>query len=178
MPSHVSPNADQVNNPVLKISREHDLIVEQLGDLERILAKSSPAEALPLLSKAMPGFAEALYQHFFYEERIFYPALAITIPTAGICERIQQLQKEHGIMEERLRFLMMYFRNILPGGETMAELIHRELSGLVGLVKRHAIMEITDVFPRINQNPQCLRMVLDLAKREAERAGKNQAPEV
>lgn len=164
-------NADQVNNPVLKISREHDLIVEQLGELQNIMRRSTPETALSTLTGALPGFAEAMRQHFFFEERIFYPALLVSIPVAGIVERLQQLQKEHGIMEERIRFLLLYLQCEFLQGERAARLMHQELSDLIDMVKRHAITEITDVFPRINQNPLCLKTVLELAQREAEKVG-------
>ncbi|HNV69519.1 MAG TPA: hemerythrin domain-containing protein, partial [Candidatus Ozemobacteraceae bacterium] len=161
----------------LKVAREHDLIVDQLGELERVLVRSGPAAALPLMSQALPGFAEAMRQHFFFEERIFYPALATTIPTAGIIERILLLQKEHGLMEERLRLLTQLIQAPCPSAEAFVALVHHELLDLVNLVKRHAVVEITDIFPRINQNPLCLKMVLDLAQRETNKAEKKATPE-
>jgi len=151
---------EDLNNPVLKISNEHKLIVGQLKKLEEDFRYLGREEFFQEFCRTSLEFQDAIRRHFEFEERFLFEPMLQTIPSADVVRRVLQLQKQHGIVLERLRMMDRFLEADLADLPRSIEILVPEVRNLIAEFKEHAMVEIKDVFPHVFKNPRCFQMVM------------------
>jgi iron-sulfur cluster repair protein YtfE (RIC family) len=90
------------NNFILARAKEHELILETVGEMEACLKFNSAREVISELRKIVEPFKEKMLMHQQLEEQVIFSAALETIPTDTIIRTVLHLQKEHGYFESSL----------------------------------------------------------------------------
>ena len=153
------PIPNNINNPVLKISNEHGIILGLLSELEKAGTVFSDAEFYAHLRENVPYAAQELHRHFYYEEAAFFPALLMCVPTEEVIRDILLIQKQHGVIEG----FFFQLENLLNSNSLVESRIRShfapELRKIIEVIKAHAALEIKRVFPLIAQNPRAAQFL-------------------
>jgi hypothetical protein len=91
-----------IDNPVLKISNEHKIIIDYAARFSKNRIKPDPAFEKDLQT-FLNFLKKDLNQHFRLEELIFYPAALNGDPSYATCLMVLNLTREHGMLETRLK---------------------------------------------------------------------------
>ncbi|MBU1106211.1 MAG: hemerythrin domain-containing protein [Candidatus Riflebacteria bacterium] len=152
------------NNFVLSLSKEHKLILETLGEIDAILKFTPQTEVAGKLKAVIEPFKAKLVEHQELEEKVIFKAALESMPTETIISIVLRLQKEHG------KFLAdveaIYFNLLhLSENTSLQRTIETNLSQLSTLIKKHASVEVKELFPLITNNSRCRQLIDQYSKK-------------
>ena len=146
------------NNFVLARAKEHELILETVGEMEACLKYSSAKEMTAELRKLVEPFKEKLLMHQQLEEQVIFSAALETIPSDTIIRTVLHLQKEHGYFESSLDSIIKNLQ-LLEENHHNRLIIEHEIKKMVLHIKKHSLMEIKNLFPVLSNNPTCSQLI-------------------
>lgn len=146
------------NNFILARSQEHKLILETLADMEACLKFSSSRELIHNLRNLIEPFKSKFDLHQRLEEQVIFTAGLQVIPSENVVSLVLQLQKEHGIFEHTIDSLSEKLWNF-PEDDGTRISIQRELEKLILNIKKHSLLEVTNLFPVLSKNPKCKQLI-------------------
>lgn len=145
-----------IDNPVLKISNEHKIIIDYVTRFSKNRANPDPAFADDL--KIFLNFLKKdLKNHFRLEELVFYPAALNGDPSYATSLLVINLTREHGVLETRLKAIQAVEKRV---GKTKArEELLEKMGSFFDDLKDHARREIIELFPLIDANARCTALL-------------------
>ena len=154
----------ELNNVILKASREHDIMMNYVVAFDRHL-KSKAFDALFETVKDASVFLKRdLWNHFNAEESVIYPALIAAEPTYENIRLVLTLGREHGELWAAAEQLWGIFKFGGPvNGPTQGFV--NDVQSFLETLKRHARTEITQLFPRIAASPEATANMAAFAER-------------
>ena len=145
-----------IDNKVLKLSREHQLIADYVVRFFKNMKNPDPAFQEDL--RSFLGFLKKdLTRHFRMEELLIFPAALNGAPSYETCLLVLNLQKEHGNMETRLKAIQAMEKRVREDDARDAAL--KKIGDFLTDLKNHARREATELFPLINENEQCMALL-------------------
>ncbi len=149
-----------IDNAVLKLSKEHKLINDYAVQFSK--NRHNPDTAFMDDLKSFLSFLQKdLKKHFRLEELIFFPAALNGEPSYETSLLVLNLQKEHGILEMRLKALRTSEKRLQE--EKDRDKILREISNFLETLKDHARIEVRELFPMIDANKKCMALLKQYA---------------
>jgi hypothetical protein len=109
--------SDSVNNPILKLSNEHRIIMNYVVRLEKALEEGDYSGLVASWKAVEVDFQREIQAHFSLEERVIFPSALLGLSTAESVVLVLSLQKEHGIVEGLLAEIVTLVD--VDGGRTM-----------------------------------------------------------
>lgn len=156
------PESIEINNIVLKLSKEHKLINDYAGTFARNMKNPDPAFMKDLQS-FLAFLENDLIKHFRLEERLFFPAAVNGAPSYETTTLVLNLQKDHGILETRLKAISRANKRLT--GQNPDDPVMGTISRFLEALKTHARLEVTELFPLINANKTCLALLKEYGVR-------------
>lgn len=148
-----------VNNPILALSGEHRFIFEQIGRLEGVFAMDDGKAAACQLATIEPALMPFLLRHFRLEEEILFSGALEALPVGSIIRVVLQLTREHGELARWASELFTWARSGASVEATVWQARRQEAKAFSDLTRRHAQVEVTDLFPKISGNPRCCQLI-------------------
>lgn len=142
-----------INNQVAKIAREHQIITDYVVKFNKGL-QNRDKEFFKGISSFFNFLEKDLLMHFRFEEVVIFPASIVGESKYGNILMVMTLQKEHGMLEIRLRALMAKIKNLLASREKMSNELIEEMRVFFDDLKTHAKREMTDLFPMVDASPK------------------------
>lgn len=149
-----------IDNAVLKLSKEHQIIADYVIWFSKNMENPDPAFEEELHS-FLAFLKKDLEHHFRMEELLFFPAALNGDPSYTTSLLVLNLQKEHGVLETRLKFVLAMEKSLKDKKNRAAAL--KKIGVFFEHLKNHARQEITELFPLINENEQCLALLQQYA---------------
>lgn len=145
-----------IDNVVLKLSREHQIISDYVVRFFRNMKTPDPAFQEEL--RSFLGFMNKdLTRHFVMEELLFFPAALNGAPSYETSLLVLTLQKEHGSLETRLKAIQAMEKRVKE--EKARDAALKKIGDFLTALKNHARREVTELFPLINENEQCMALL-------------------
>jgi iron-sulfur cluster repair protein YtfE (RIC family) len=151
------------NNFILARSKEHELILETVGEMEACLKFSSANEMIAELRKIVEPFKDKMLMHQQLEEQVIFSAALETIPSDTIIRTVLHLQREHGYFESSLDSICQNLQNLEENHQNR-RMIEYEIKKIVFHIKKHSLMEIKNLFPVLSNNPRCSQLIHKFAE--------------
>ncbi len=145
-----------IDNAILKLSKEHQLINHYAARFTTNQKKPDPA-FLEDLPSFLSFLEKDLKKHFRMEEILFFPAALNGDPSYETSLLVLHLQKEHGILETRLKTVLAAGKRVQQGKD--AALAFQKIGAFFEVLKNHARLEITELFPLIDKNKNCTALL-------------------
>ena len=149
-----------IDNAVLKLSKEHQIIADYVIRFSKNKENPDPAFEEELHS-FLAFLKKDLEHHFRTEELLFFPAALNGDPSYTTSRLVLNLQKEHGVLETRLKLVLAMGKNLRE--EKDREVALKKIGVFFEHLKNHARQEITELFPLINANEQCVALLKQYA---------------
>jgi iron-sulfur cluster repair protein YtfE (RIC family) len=146
---------EKIEGKFLKIAQEHEIVMAHLSKLKEIL--KNPRDGLKRLEEMLSVFQSDMRHHFKIEERFLFPAALLSMPTIEIVDMIMMLEKEHGYTERDIQTLKSLVENHPEGSS--AEEIMDLLEKIAADIEKHALIEIEDLFPKMDDNKRCRKII-------------------
>jgi iron-sulfur cluster repair protein YtfE (RIC family) len=146
---------EKIEGKFLKIAQEHEIVMAHLSKLKEIL--KNPRDGLKMLEEILPVFQSDMRQHFKIEERFLFPAALLSMPSVEIVDMITILVKEHGYTERDIQALKSLVEN-QPDGSSAEEIMDL-LEKITGDIEKHALIEIEDLFAKMDNNKRCRKII-------------------
>jgi len=140
-----------VNNLYLKLSREHEIVLNFFAPAAKLLKAKKFHELFELLKRTEKDLSQHIQRHFHFEEEVFFPAVLLENASIDSVRLVLKLQKEHGMIERDLRqvYQIIHSPIMLPEEKQREVLsLYRDLNRDV---RRHARTEIQTLFPLLDQ---------------------------
>jgi len=150
-PKDLSGNSG-VSNEVARLAGEHKLIATHVTRFERALREKDKSFFADLLS-FLELLKKDLRNHFILEELSFFPAALNGSLEYDLTMTVLNLQKEHGTLEIELDSIMQN-KHVISAGWIKNPIIER-IADFLRALKSHAILELNQVFPKINKDERC-----------------------
>jgi iron-sulfur cluster repair protein YtfE (RIC family) len=149
-----------IDNPVLKLSKEHQLINDYAVRFSK--NKKNPDEAfLKDLQTFLSFLKKDLERHFRMEELVLFPAAINGIPSYATTLLVLNLQKEHGMLENELKTILALEKHIKE--ESGRQKILSKTGKFIEDLKNHARVEMTELFPMIDASGKCMALLNEYA---------------
>lgn len=147
----------QYNEAFLKVSKEHTIVKKYIDNLKSVLESDNCVQ----LQEAVKNMKADLIDHFNLEERIIFPTALICLPSLEMADRIIRLSREHGAFESDVPTMLQFVECHDPdqpiGQELKTFILH-----FIERIERHARIEMEDLFPKMDRNKRCLKIIQDL----------------
>lgn len=153
---HYTMTILRIDNIVLKLSKEHKLINDYAVRFSRNL-KNPDSVFMDDLKSFLDFLQVDLNRHFRMEELIFFPAALNGHPSYETSLLVLNLQKEHGTLETMLKAIQTSQIHLKEGKDL--EKLLREIVDFMDILKRHARLEVEELFPMIDANENCLALI-------------------
>jgi iron-sulfur cluster repair protein YtfE (RIC family) len=147
-----------IKNQVGKIAKEHQLINNYVVTFNKAYQTQDP-EFFKGLVKFFKFLEKELLAHFRFEEIVVFPAFIAGEASYDNILMVTGLQKEHGILEERLEYLIQEIRRIATSGKPMTNKLMSRIKKFIDLLSVHAKRELVDLFPVMNENVKSMEML-------------------
>lgn len=142
-----------INNPVLRASREHEIIFRYVVDFDRMMQHKAYQALFEQTRSRIKEFQRELLSHFRAEEtRVFPSAIAVFARDSEAVTLILGLQRDHGRLEQRLA-------DLVERSSPEAHLCPRFVAAMEAFLhelKAHARKEIELLFPRLSGSAEWL----------------------
>lgn len=94
------------------VYKEHKKIHKMIKPLVEASLKKDPILLYDEIQKVLKKLPPLVLSHFLLEENILYPAIVLNNNPADIIDEILHIQKEHGMLEQQMKQIMQFFKNI------------------------------------------------------------------
>lgn len=149
-----------IDNVILKLSKEHQIIADYVVRFSRNIQNPDPAFQEELQS-FLSFLKKDLTNHFRMEEILFFPAALNGNPTYTKSLLVLNLQKEHGVLETRLKSIQAMEKRLKSKNRSDEAL--KIIGDFLEDIKNHARKEVTELFPLIDENEQCVALLKEYA---------------
>ncbi len=149
-----------IDNAILKLSKEHQIIADYVVRFSRNMKNPDPAFQEELQS-FLSFLNKDLKNHFKMEELLFFPAALNGDPTYTTSLLVLNLQKEHGVLETRLKSIQAMEKRLKSKNRSDDAL--QEIGAFLEDIKNHARQEVTELFPLIDENEKCVALLKEYA---------------
>ena len=95
------------------------------------------------------------------EELLFFPAALNGDPTYTTSLLVLNLQKEHGVLETRLKAIQAIEKRLKEKNRSDEAL--KKIGDFLEDIKNHARQEVTELFPLIDKNEKCVALLKEYA---------------
>lgn len=150
---------ENVNNPILKQSQEHKIILNYVARFDQALMDNKKEELVAMIRTISSFFQKDLKNHFKMEEKIFFPAVILGNGSEESVTMILELQKDHGMMEKEMERIL----DVVQLGKTHSANVDKPLLELfepfLHDIKDHARREVEELFPLIDTSDECKALV-------------------
>lgn len=142
-----------IDNPVAKISKEHQIITEYVVKFNKSL-KIRDKDFFKGILSFFNFLEKDLLRHFRFEEVVIFPASIAGDPQYGNILMVMSLQKEHGLLENQLQILSAEIYDLKRSREKLSNELINRIRIFLEELKKHAKREMTGLFPMVNANPR------------------------
>ncbi len=146
----------KIDNEIAKLANEHKLIADYVAKFSKGKAKKDKA-FFSSLQSFFRFLKKDLLRHFELEELVVFPAAVNGDPTYETTLAVLHLQKDHGRLESQFNQLLARESEMAPQ-KLNASLI-KEMGTFFDKLKNHAKYELTELFPAMDQKPQCKNLI-------------------
>lgn len=146
---------EKIEGKFLKIAHEHEIVMAHLSNLKEILKDRK--NGLNRLEEMLPVFKSDMRQHFRIEERFLFPAALLSMPSIELVDMIMALTKEHGYTERDIQTLEFLVEK--KSDASSVEDIMDLLEKIIGDIEKHALIEIDQLFPKMDSDKKCRKIV-------------------
>jgi hemerythrin-like domain-containing protein len=148
----------KVTEAFLKLSMEHTQVLDHLQQLQAILNGKKTGMGKQLAKEAAL-FTKDMRKHFELEEMVLFPTAMICIPELENIDRVLVLQKEHGVFETEIEALLQVLANPAQMKKRPSDALIRRVQALIRRLKRHADIEMLDLFPRLDDSRRAQKII-------------------
>ena len=163
--------ADQdINNPILKLSGEHEFVANYVDALDRHIQTEDYHEALREFHAKAERLMPDLREHFAIEDKVIFPAAVLGDARAETADMVIALAKEHGALEFQFDLLDKRLAKLDRTDPGAVRAFIAALRAALFEFKKHAMVEVGLLFPLVDRSAECSAHVRKLMrKREAAR---------
>jgi hemerythrin-like domain-containing protein len=147
---------ENIDNAVSRLSGEHKLIADYAARFARG-RKEHDQDFFSRIGKFAASLKKDMVRHFELEELVFFPAAVNAMVSYETTLAVLNFQKEHGILEKELEYVLALEDQKASGN--MNSPIIESLSLFLEKLKVHARRELVEIFPLIDSNSDCRKMV-------------------
>ncbi len=147
---------NSIDNVIARLSGEHKLIADYVVRFSKGVAQQDEA-FFSKLHEFFDFLKKDLLRHFEMEELVFFPAAVDGAASYDTTLMVLHFQKEHGILEKELEWMLEQKHRFAPG-QTDAALIET-VTHFFERLKVHAKRELIELFPLIDADRRCKAMV-------------------
>ena len=149
-----------IDNAILKLSKEHQIIADYVVRFSRNMKNPDPTFQEELQS-FLSFLKKDLTNHFRMEEILFFPAALNGDPTYTTSLLVLNLQKEHGVLETRLKSIQAMEKRLKE--KNWSDDALQKIGDFLEDIKNHARKEVTELFPLIDENEKCVALLKEYA---------------
>ena len=140
-----------VNTRVEKLSKEHKIIIDYVAKFNKSYQERDK-EFFKGLATFFDFLEKDLLAHFRYEEVVIFPASVMGESSYGNTLMVMSLQKEHGMMENELQYLINELKALKASHEKLSNELIEKIKSFIDVLKNHSKREMTDLYPMLNGN--------------------------
>jgi iron-sulfur cluster repair protein YtfE (RIC family) len=149
---------EKVEGRFLKIAQEHNQVLDYLDRITNLLASEKSGSACSYMKNLLKEFKADLLHHFKIEEHFLFPAALLSMPGIDLTDMILSMQKEHGFFERDIGVIEEQLLEI-PDKDPIPDDLSRLLKKLITDLEKHADTEIDQLFPRMEANKKCSKII-------------------
>ena len=149
-----------IDNAVLKLSKEHKLISDYAVRFSKNI-KNPDSAFMDDLKTFLSFLQKDLKEHFRLEELVFFPAALNGAPSYETSLLVLNLQKEHGILEMRVKAVRTAEKRLKESKDR--DKVLREIADFLEMLKNHARIEVRELFPMIDADEKCMALLKQYA---------------
>ncbi len=155
------PQTRGITDVVMRISAEHKIINEYVVVLEQMM--SSPSPEVDYAATILRLMKNDITTHFNIEENLFFKIGRATLPK-HCGEIITGLNDDHKELLQTIETLIesLNYQAINKGPLTPP--LKEKICDLMEAVKQHAIIELQDLFPLLEDNVDAKKMIIEKIK--------------
>ncbi len=157
-----------LNTRVEKLSKEHTIIIDYVARFNKSY-QDRDKEFFKGLVTFFNFLEKDLLAHFRYEEMVIFPASIMGESNYGNTLMLMALQKEHGVLEHQLQYLIDGLKALKSSGEKLSPALLEKIKAFIDALKSHAKREMTDLYPMVNANAKS-KALLELYMKEIDKA--------
>ena len=151
------PQIQDVGNLVNRISAEHKIINQYVVTIARMMTKSNPdIDQLYTLMGLMQADTRT---HFKIEETLFFEVTRDLL-VDSFRDIIVKLTRDHRIMLKNTDEILSGLKHRIENKETLSPPLRDRITGLMESIKQHAKIELTELFPHIEENPEAKKAII------------------
>jgi hemerythrin-like domain-containing protein len=146
---------NSINNPILKQSQEHELLVEYLAIMDKMIEENNLSALTLILRRQIHFMKKYIIDHFAKEESVFFRAVIDGSDEESMTVLVEELKEEH---KQLIELLDKVDNNIKANLQTTRETPRKVASVVVpflNLFKQHIRKEVEILFPFISENKRC-----------------------
>lgn len=151
------PRTSDITDLVQRISAEHKIINQYVVVLAKMMKTPSPS---PRETETLMGFMKQdIAKHFNIEENLFFNVGICTLPEQS-GEVISGLTADHKEILQRIDDLIESMQYQIKNNGPVTPPLKEKIGDLLETVKQHAKIELLELFPMLENNPEAKKRVL------------------
>lgn len=155
----------RIDNPILRLSREHNLIITYMTRLEGLLVSGTTKNLAAEIESIFSSLREAMFGHFVIEEKIIFKAMLLELRDPRLADVIISMCRDHGMLMatiDYMREFSKYAELHKPKGNPFIDKFVEMTATFVETTKRHARVEVMDLFPEADKSSACIERIQTL----------------
>jgi iron-sulfur cluster repair protein YtfE (RIC family) len=149
---------EKIEGRFLKIAQEHEQVLDYLDRIKHFLDPGKTAADFSEIQNLFTKFKPDILHHFKIEERFLFPAALLSMPEIELTDMILTLQKEHGFFERDIGMIENAISEN-PAGNRIPDELKKLLKKLIADLENHAAIELDQLFPRMDANKKCSKII-------------------
>ena len=154
-----------INNPILKLSGEHEFVANYVERVDRHIQAQDYHEALSEFQAKAQRLMPDLREHFDIEDKVILPAAVLGDPRAETVDMVIALAREHGALDFQFDLLDKRLAKLDASDPAAVRAFIAALRAVLFAFKKHAMVEIGLLFPLVDRSDECSAHVRKLMRK-------------